>query len=267
MSSEQANSTFDDPSFRSALRKQLVGETAPASLRSRIVAALDEVDTNEAPPRATIDRPSRSLFRRPLVGLAMAASILIVIGIGTFIALRSNAPAPRPVAVLPKPFAEAMAHQHDVCSDSNDHQTPGPPKTDLRLISKKLQEELGFQPLVTMLDDGWQFAGERICPIGDVRTAHLLFKRGEQSLSIFSIPGKAVYSPQDGAQYQVTVDQHPIAGFVRGTTMYCVVGKSAKGDLTLADMKKISDDLEKRMRDGKTARHNSSFDSTALASR
>lgn len=266
MSSEQANSTFDDPSFRSALRKQLGSEKAPASLRSRIVTALDQADANAA-SAATFSRPSPSPFRQQLRGLALAASVLIVIGIGAFIVMRVTAPESRPVAVLPKPFAEAMAQRHDTCQTVPDHQLPGRGKDDLRLISKELRAELGFPALVTTLGDGWTFDGARICKVGETSTAHLLFKRDGQSLSIFSIPGRAVYATQDGAQYQMTVGEHQIAGFVLGTTMYCVVGKSAKGDLTLTDMKKISDDLEKRMRDGKTARQNSSFDPTALASR
>ena len=271
MSSDQANTTFDDPSFRSALRKQLGSERAPASLRSRIVAALDEVDTAAPTSSATspaVDRPSSiKLSRRPLVGLALAASILIVIGIGTFIALKSGAPAPRPIAIIPTPFAEAMAHQHDVCQNNAEHFLSGQPKDDLRLISKQLRDELGFPALVATIDDGWKFEGARICSVNEVRTAHLLFTRDGQSLSIFSIPAKAVYSPVDGAQYEMTVDQHPIAGFVRGTTMYCAVGKATKNDLTLAQLKKIIDDLEVRLRDGKTARHNAQRDLPALASR
>jgi len=200
--------------------------------------------------------------------------LLIVIGLGAFIALRTAAPAPRPIARIPTAFAEAMALRHDDCQSSNAHHTPGDAKPDLRLISKQLRDELGFPALVATLDDGWKLEGARICTVANFRTAHLLFTRDGQSLSIFSIPASAVYagySPVQGAQYEMTVDQHPIAGFVHGQTIYCAVGKSAKNDLTMAQVKKIIDDLEIRLRDGKTARRDSSLDSSlhlsALASR
>ncbi|CAN5352638.1 hypothetical protein BH09PLA1_BH09PLA1_26090 [soil metagenome] len=264
MSSDQANPAFDDPALCAALRKQLGRETAPPSLRARVLVALDEAET--APPERSSAPPPRLFLRRPMVRLAIAASVLVVLAAGALIASRSNEPPKRSVAVLPAAFAVAMAQQHDICRSSSDHLTPGESKDDLRLISKKFRDELGFPALVAMLDDGWQFQGARICPIGDVRTAHLLFTRGDQSLSVFSIPGKAVYSPQDGATYHMTVDQHPIAGFVRGTTMYCLVGKSASGDLTLAQVQAITDALEKRLRDGRTAR-SASLDPALLASR
>ena len=44
MSSDRENDSFDDPSLRSALRKHLGKETAPASLRARVLVALDEAD-------------------------------------------------------------------------------------------------------------------------------------------------------------------------------------------------------------------------------
>ena len=83
--------------------------------------------------------------------------------------------------------------------------------------------------------------------------AHLIFRRGDQAVSVFSIPGRAVYWPKDGSRYRLEIEQHQIAGFVNGSNMYCMVGTSPKQDLSLAQMQAISDDLEQRMRDGQTA--------------
>lgn len=242
MSREPANTTFEDPSFRKALRKQLGRETAPPALRARIVVALD--DAQAAQP---VNAPRRNvLLTRPMVGLALAASVLIVIGIGVTIAMRSGSKS-HPVAVLPRPFAEAMAARHDSCGEDGSHRPSIGGNDDLASIGKRLRDELGFPPLVTSVGDDWKFQGAQVCRVDNVRTAHLLFTRGDQSLSIFSIPAKNVYSPPDGARYQLTINNHPIAGFVKGTTIYCVVGKSPKGDLTLTQVQNIVDSLEKRM--------------------
>jgi hypothetical protein len=241
MSSESANSTFDDPSFRKALRTQLGKESAPPSLRARVLVALDEAEGST--PASLPITTRRPLFRRPLVGLALAASILIVIGIGVTIMLQSGGTLNRPVATLPKPFLEAMAQQHDTCETSDRHQAAN---QDLAATTKQLRDELGFQPLVTAIE-GWQIQGANVCPIDTVKAAHVLYTRGDQSISLFSFPGRAVYTPQDGARYAVTIDNHPIAGFVKGTTVYCIVGKSAKDDLTLTEVQAIVDSLEKRM--------------------
>jgi hypothetical protein len=120
---------------------------------------------------------------------------------------------------------------------------------DLNALQKQWHVELRYRPLVTTIDTGgWKLVDARISEFERIRSAHLLFTRGQQALSLFSIPGRATYWPEDGSRYEMTIDNHRIAGFVKGSSMYCIVSKAGEGEPTMKQLVEIVDHLERKMK-------------------
>jgi hypothetical protein len=222
---EARESQFDDPALKEALKRAFGHETAPAILRQRVTAAW------AAEQRASALR-ARSAWHNPLSKLAVAAVLLIGFGVAYFILFRSTS------VPIPSYFASSMLSAHDQCAGLGDHHLlQGVAGDDLAAVRQKLRQELGHPVLASSPGPDWTFAGAGICKVGDTPAAHLLYKRGDDTISIISINARAFsYSTQDGMTYEDTVNDHPISGFVKGGAVHCLIGSSKAGKLTLREL-------------------------------
>jgi hypothetical protein len=136
---------------------------------------------------------------------------------------------------IPVTFMLEMVHTHDNCAKLADHhKIPGDNPEGLR---DKLSQP-GIPANTTNLGGEWKFKGAGLCDVGQQKAAHLLFVRADEFVSIFSL------QPPEGCgygsdSYEEMVEKHPVAGFRRGEALYCVVGSSAKRDLTAADLRPV----------------------------
>ncbi|HTL30196.1 MAG TPA: hypothetical protein VL282_13280 [Tepidisphaeraceae bacterium] len=240
MSREQLE--FDDPALRQALKRAFGADMAPLPLVSRIQNAL----AAEIEPVAS--RPARP---RPRIWSLAAAACLCLFSLSLLASQlwATFAPPRELMAVqsldIPTELAQAMVARHDVCADQPDHHfLPGVDKNDLTAIRKSLSKALDQKVLVTTLPDGWVFRGASLCPVAGERSAHLLFTRGNQTLSLFSLPNADYPVSNSDIPYEGVQANHPIAGFTHGNGMYCLVGSSPDGKLTLDELKSLRDQLE-----------------------
>ncbi|MGH7179854.1 MAG: hypothetical protein ACREJC_20935 [Tepidisphaeraceae bacterium] len=238
-------SEFEDPALKAALRRVYAPQRAPTALRRHVRRALEEI--------APLSRfNAMRLVRSPVLGLAVAAMLLIVVGAFAYEYFRPVSQARRVANVvhvnLPAKIAEALVARHDLCARTADHNALGGiAQSDFAAISDALTDKLGFTPLVTVPNGGWTFRGASACEIRGAQAAHLLFTRGKQSLSIFSVPVRAIaYSPPEHAVYELTVANHPIAGFVRGGVLNIFVGSFDGDSLPLKDLTVLSARLRDR---------------------
>jgi len=146
---------------------------------------------------------------------------------------------------IPTELAQALVARHDSCSSEPDHHfLAGVAKDDLTAIRKTLARSLDQRVLVTNLPEGWVFRGAQLCPVGQDRAAHVIFTRGNQTISLFSLPNADYPSSTNDVPYESMAAGHPIAGFTHGNGMYCLVGSSPDGKLTLDELKRLRDQLE-----------------------
>jgi len=229
---------FDDPKLKAALRRSFGAETAPAGLRQRVVAALDAATPatptmrltepmQAAPRQAKSQRPM--LLRSPMLGLALAAMVVIVVSMAAKYYLQSTA-TPPPMAMLPQSFADGMAKAHD---ESVAALTPDLPPLALAEMKTKAKQLGGpinnLQALAPDLGKEWSPRDVKETTIDGVKTVQVTYTRGNNALSLFSVWTKKVYSAQDGSTYEQEADKHAIAGFVRNGTTYCAVGDRGVG--------------------------------------
>ena len=239
---------FDDPALRAAIRTAVGSESAPPALRRRVAALLaaeaSAASVATAQGEASIGRTrphSRWAELRSPRTLAIAAAALLAVGFAvvqiiTFFGWPGTAPryAAPPPATFPASFAAAIIKTHDNCAKLPDHHFV---KGDNPVALKdELSRAGGVSASAIDPGDGWQFKGAGMCRIDDAKAAHLLFVRGPESISIFSLPMPP--SCHDSA-YSEAVSKHSIVGFTSQGALYCVVGSTSSGDLTPAELEPV----------------------------
>ena len=248
---------FEDPLLRRAVGRVFPAVKAPDSLRNRIMLAMKAVEHEKTvvpAPRGinstphAVDLGSGTMRIHPqamttsnwstmLPGMAIAASMLISIGLMIFF-LSSSAQA------MPEKFQAAAVARHDQCCQASDHHHLSAIRTaSYPEIGRYLKQELHHPVLAADLTrEGWQFSGAAICPISGVPTAHLLFRKGSETLSVFSLPTAALPSLTQHQSYQgTTSDGHSIIVRAEDGVLYCLVGHCSAGELTVDHLDSIFD--------------------------
>jgi hypothetical protein len=245
MEEPQAQS-FDDPALKAALRRALDSSGAPSALRDRIRA----MAASEGPPEQPIpsmrlaevekaevaDRPI-PLFRRAWF-MRFAAAAVLILGVGSLsyqIWQANRPPAYVAAYVVPPSLYKGMTVAHDERLAGS--ATPSDTTSDLAAVpalSQTIQRPV-FAAKLT--DDGWKFEGAAVRDVGPFAAAQLFFSKGKASISVFSLPAAAVPNARDDVTYDTVFNGHPIAGFVRQGGLFCIVGSSPDGSLTVDEVK------------------------------
>jgi hypothetical protein len=218
---EPAAQSFEDPKLKAALRRVLGSEGAPAGLRERI-AAMAEGDTP----------PIRVNWRQSWVyKLAVAAVLVVGVGGLAFQVWKMNHPY-NPAVAISDSLYEAMLTAH--------HSGEAASGVTALAKAEELKTQINRPVLVADLTrDGWRFDGGGVRKVGDFSAAQLKFSKGKASISVFSLPAKAASGAQYGAEYDTVFNGSPIAGFLKGSGLYCIVGSSTDGSLTVDEVKRL----------------------------
>jgi hypothetical protein len=235
---EQEN--FDDAELKAAIRRAWQKEAAPPELIERIRVAAVESGSE---PNRFIGPSRRGGWR---LAMAMAAVLLLGISLVGY-RMSREAPSAPAVAALPESLASELVATHDMCCGAPDHHMPGLPRKDFDLIASVLTRRLGWPVLAGSLGDDWTFKGASICPVGPNHSAHLVFKHDNQDVSIFSLPVSVLPGQAENASYQQVEAGHPIASFSEHGGLFCVVGSSSDGSLTLGAVSAIREKLQPRL--------------------
>jgi hypothetical protein len=210
--------TLNDQRLKAAVKRIWSADAAPPELRARVQQMLSGAAV-----------PARSTSR--WTGYAIAALVLLAASTVTWIPWNWGDEA------LPPTVAASMVLTHDRCCGARDHHLlRGVGPDDFAAIGRKLSGDLGV-PV------HWQFAGAGPCPVWGHESAHLLYRDGMQTLSVFSIPAKDFALGNDSQRYAATLDTHRLAGFVHDGGLYCVVANSPDGQISAAEVSRLRDQL------------------------
>jgi hypothetical protein len=225
--------SFDDAALKDAIRRAWKDEVAPPELIQRI--------------RNTSGVSSgRYRIGGPIRRFALAAAALILIGLA-IVGYRTRGLTPRtPViaSALPARLAADLVDRHDECCSHPDHHMPGLPTGDFTAIANALTAKLGWPVLAKPLGADWNFKGASICPVGSQDSAHLVFKRGNDDVSVFSLPTRVVANCKKNATFDQMQSGHPIAAFESNGGLFCIVCSSPDGSLTLDNAKAMRKQLQ-----------------------
>ena len=234
---ETEPNSFEDPGLKAAIRRAWGEERCPDALRARVRESM----AADGPGPVPISR-SRWSPRRPLAGLAWAAIVLIAVALVLKFS-RSTGHHDVAVGPLPASLSSELVERHDKCCAAPDHHMPGLSRDNFAEIQKELHQKLGFPILSADPTGGWQFHGGSICRVGDTPSGHLVFQRGKEFVSLFSLPHQFVAGVMNSGDCLQIASEHPMAGFVTPNGFYCIVGSSSDGSLTLEQVRSMRDDL------------------------
>src|SRR5438045_1511070 len=192
---------FDSPELKSAVKRLYAAERAPAGLRRRVESILQ---ARESSPRLRISRAD-------VLQWAMAAAILIGL---TGLVFEASYERRHPVG---DQTLLAMVKTHDsCCRENNPHRRPGIPQDNFALMGQVLASKIKEPVLAANLEaSGWTFVGGANCPVGDHQSAHLVYRRNGQWLSIFSIPASSCDKVREGGFGGEKINDHMVAGFAQ----------------------------------------------------
>ena len=182
-------------------------------------------------------------------GLAAAAVLAAAVAGGIYRLARPLAGGATADAALPVSLEADLIQTHDQCARGGDHQHLPVPRTNGYAIAATLRSRLNRPVLVSRpADPGWRFAGASVCAVGDVRSAHLVFRRTDgDALSLFSLPRSAAPAAVEGERFQGRFDGHPLVGFVRSRAIYCLVGSGCATDVSVAKLTDLRRQLESQV--------------------
>ncbi len=247
----QDDEQFSDPSLRNALRRTLGNERAPATLRDAIVGSLSGgwKISDDAPPttiglRARWERWHRVVYASVAACVALFGVMFLVMSYLGYFDRRPSYAGQNVSAGVPVALANAMVERHTACGKLHDHHLIA--GNDAPKLKKTLEAQLGYPVAVVMPGNDWVFKGAGRCDVGKTPSAHLLFARGAQEVSVFVLPAGAIHQvsliASGGASfYQSECNGCPLASAVHGGAMYAAVGSSTDGSLTLVDVVTVRD--------------------------
>lgn len=231
---DKPDSAFDDPALKTALRRSLGAEQAPASLSQRIVQIASE--QSRAPQ-------SIPVFRRRAFRQAVAAVLAIGLGVAAILIWQGNRKDPYQAAYgIPNSLYRSMVNQHQERAD----QTAPDPVTSIP-AAQELARKLGRPILLPDLTrDGWTFEGGAIRDWPATQVAQFFFTRGGAKISVLSMPVTLAPGARETYTYETTFSGTPIAGVVNNGGLHCLICTDKSGQV---DAKELAALLRRHMED------------------
>jgi hypothetical protein len=229
---------FDDQDLKVAVRQLRGDHKVRPELRDRVVRSLAEARLQggggpTAEPRPASQPPPSPGRPSGLSRCCLAVGgLLLLMAIGGLLGYRwyqraqeNHADQSRGTALL-----GAMVAIHDIGRGTTSGLQPlSAPLGDPRALAAEAARKLGRPiPVVDLSARGWSLDAADFCTIGTARAVRFHFTRVNQSVSVLST-ASAEYTKADAGHYELTIGEHPIAGYVRNGILTCVVGDAACG--------------------------------------
>jgi anti-sigma factor RsiW len=216
---------FDAPELKSAVKRLYGNERAPLSLRERVEGILKTPQPQSRPVRI-----ERAVMWR------WAAAAVIAIGLAGLV-VRVSYERRQPVG---RQTLAAMVKTHDYCSkEGRPHRGKEIPHDSFVLVGSTMASKLKEPVLAADMGQGWRFMGGAMCPVNGKPSAHLVYYRNGQWLSVFSMPAASCEKVRDGAMCAEVIGDHMVAGFARTGGVYCMVATCPGKRLQLEEIRQL----------------------------
>jgi hypothetical protein len=179
-------------------------------------------------------------------GWAIAAALILCIGLSGWKFF--TRPSMQGGETLSPYITEAMVARHDKCAVLRTHhglKSVGP--NDFEAIGYTMSAQLKI-PVISLPLDQWKFLGASPCAVRGHVTAHLLYRNGNETLSIFSMPASSFAMKCEKSQiatdFVATQGTHHVAGFVKSDGFYCIVVNDPDGTMNAQQTRQLRDRLQ-----------------------
>jgi hypothetical protein len=259
MRHDQDDFDFDDPGLKAAVRRAWGEDAAPQRLRGRISHLIATAASMDHSADLPAPQPGWQIWASRAYAIAAAAVLIFAIGLLALyyqgaINIGPGNPIARAQAVslvptrteVPVQVMRSLLATHVACARLPDHHLidRAVGAKSYSELSLKLTADLGF-PVVARRIGGedWKFLGAGECDVAGTRAAHLLFGKGNDIVSVFSLPSDCMSGCAVGAQFDGMYQGHPVAGFARSGASYALMGSSPSGALSAQSLASMRDAL------------------------
>jgi anti-sigma factor RsiW len=202
--------------LRRALRAHAPQTPAPDALRARLIATVEQMEparTAQARPRD--GAPAAPFW--PSLGAAVAATVLVTLGLERFAATER-----------PSPVLQAVVYAHMRAQISG--QPADIAASDNHVVKPWLAAKLPVDAIVVDLaSQGFPLLGGRVDVIGGAGVPTLVYRRRDHLVSVSEIQGQAQSFPN--APVQLTQDGYPVFAWSDGQRGYVAVSDVAAPEL------------------------------------
>jgi hypothetical protein len=133
-----------------------------------------------------------------------------------------------------------MVRTHDwCCQKERAHRNTDITRANLELAGKTVASRLKGPVLAAEMGQGWDFVGAAICPVNGKQSAHLIYYRNGQWLSIFSLSAASCENVRDGTMGGKVIDDHMVAGFAKTGGVYCMVATCPGKKIQLNEIEQL----------------------------
>ncbi len=229
---------FDDPALKGAVRSAWGKQRAPDTLRRTVMAAVIA-----ARPAAPVTPKMKWLGKQPLYKIAAAVMVSLGVVSLAYQGYRIKHPYRAHTLVvehLPKAVIQTLSANHDQLLKEP---TSNLPLNDPAKMNASLQSKLPYPPLTAPVGGGFALVSATFGPVGSSQGLHLLYQRGPQAVSVFTLPSSAAPTCSADATINGGTSSHPIAGFTHAGAFYALVGSSSDNSLTSGDLQSMRSNL------------------------
>jgi hypothetical protein len=248
--SVQGKDEFRDPALKEAVCRCWGCDCASEHLRKRVAAMLAQEDAASGDETLQHRRSNRMNLRVSWILWPLAAAAAVLVSVSLFDRFRPSHSSPLVAPELAS-LETDLIRTHDHCSKEANHQGLPVPKNDDVAIADLLRERLK-QPVLVYRpkDTAWKFRGASVCPVGSTSSGHLVFVKGDDALSIFSLPKALWPDGKEGSEFSATVQGHSIVGFVKDGALFCVVGSGPVGSMSVDELQQMSQRMKPVVAEG-----------------
>lgn len=218
---------FHDPELKAAIVRARGGHRASPALRDAVLRRLQ----GERPTGATENSPPRSYrMFTPFRALAIAAVLAMLVGGGLYVQHvlheRHEAEEREEYYAANKSILDAMVVAHtskvDPAAGETGWELIATDPTDVRAVAAALSTKVG-RAVPAPNFAGWTVNDVAIRQIDRVTAVQWRLSKGSESMSLVCLPKSSFVIEEGYTDYDFEVNEHAIAGFIRGEAINCVV--------------------------------------------
>ena len=270
MSTEELN--FEDPELKAAVVRARGGHVASPALRDKVMRRLADVRTelnatpagsngNPINPSSTptmriagteADAPSatsqklkpstRPWFLSPTFLAAAAMLIICIGGASMYIRhLRHEAAEREEYVEMNRPLLLAMIDSHDNRGSADPNPQPVTDTNDPRALATEMSKRLGRGvPSISL--PGWKIENISIVKMNSADAGRWQMTKDGKHVTVLSLPATAFKIEEEYEDYDLRLNDHAIAGFLRQGSINCVV---CEPSFTDREAIKLRDELKR----------------------
>ncbi len=217
---------FDDPELKAAIRLARGDHKVRPDLRESVVRRLAELRAQELPK--TVSKPAGARMRNLQINpwLAVAALFAVTVGGVAFYSYLQREPEHQQPTyeTSNQALLSAMVKLHaaGISGDVTGHPLNASLANPIEIATEARHTVGPGMPNVDLSAEGWKLDAAGLCTLANYSAARFHYTRNGAAITLISV-SYPTYGDASNSHYELMIDGHPIAGYVKNGNLNCIV--------------------------------------------